>query len=187
MIEPDWSTCTEEELWVYVASHLEASGITSVLVGGAVVSIYSSGAYESGDLDLVLDKMNITYQELDRILNQIGFNRNGTRNFYQHPECEHIFLEFLQPPVAIGDDYGIIPNQITAGNHVLKILSPTDCIKDRLASYIHFKARECLDQAVLVANCQPFERNQVRNWCEKEGAPDAFAEFSRLLTKQQHI
>ena len=35
MNPPDWPKCTEEELWRYVAWHLEGAGIRSVLVGGA--------------------------------------------------------------------------------------------------------------------------------------------------------
>ena len=55
MNPPDWQNCTEEILWKYVAWHLEGSGIQSVLVGGAVVSIYTEGLYRSGDLDLIPD------------------------------------------------------------------------------------------------------------------------------------
>ena len=44
----DFSTCSEAGLWHYVAGHLEASGIGVVLVGGAVVAVYSHGAYQSG-------------------------------------------------------------------------------------------------------------------------------------------
>ena len=47
-------TCTEEELWKYIAVHLKSKGIDTILVGGAVVSIYSKGLYRSGDLDFVL-------------------------------------------------------------------------------------------------------------------------------------
>jgi hypothetical protein len=53
MQPPDLSRCTEEELWHYVAWHLEGEGIHSVLVGGAVVAIYTEGLYRSGDLDMV--------------------------------------------------------------------------------------------------------------------------------------
>lgn len=54
MKEPDWKTCSEEQLWKYVAAHLAKNGIDTILVGGAVVAIYSEGAYKSGDLDFVL-------------------------------------------------------------------------------------------------------------------------------------
>ena len=59
----------------------------------------------------------------------------------------------------------------------IRLLSPTDCIRDRLASYIHFSARECLDQAVLVANSQPFDLKKVKSWCIKEGGKTQFEEF----------
>jgi hypothetical protein len=36
------ATCSEEELWHYVAVHLKKKGIDTVLVGGAVVSISRS-------------------------------------------------------------------------------------------------------------------------------------------------
>ena len=55
MKPPDFANCCEEELWRYVAWHLEGAGIRSVLVGGAVVSIYTEGLYPSGDLDMVPD------------------------------------------------------------------------------------------------------------------------------------
>ena len=35
MKEPDWKSCTEEQLRKYVAFHLAKDGIDSVLVGGA--------------------------------------------------------------------------------------------------------------------------------------------------------
>ncbi|MCH7229196.1 hypothetical protein [Haloferula sp. A504] len=54
---PDWATCSEEQLWHYVAWHLEGAGIRSVLVGGAVVSIHTEGLYRSGDLDLIPDDL----------------------------------------------------------------------------------------------------------------------------------
>lgn len=58
MQPPDWQRCTEAELWRYVAWHLEGEGIRSVLVGGAVVAIYTEGLYRSGDLDMIADDVN---------------------------------------------------------------------------------------------------------------------------------
>ncbi|MBF0205516.1 MAG: hypothetical protein HQK53_01370 [Oligoflexia bacterium] len=49
----DLKTCTEEELWKLVAVHLKKKGIDTILVGGAVVSIYTKGLYRSGDLDFI--------------------------------------------------------------------------------------------------------------------------------------
>jgi len=181
MKEPNWASCSEEELWQYVGAKLAEAKINSVLVGGGVVSIYSEGAYRSGDLDLVLEGFNVKYADIDRILGRIGFFRNGSRNFYQHPQCHHIFIELLPPPLSIGEDHSIVPNSRTIDGQIIKILSPTDCIKDRLASYIHFQARECLDQAILVAQAQPYDELAVEKWCAREKASSAYNEFKRGL------
>jgi len=41
---------------------------------------------------------------------------------------------------------------------------------DRLASYIHFEARECLDQAALIAKARPIDWQRVERWTVGEGA-----------------
>ena len=67
---------------------------------------------------------------------------------------------------------------------IIKILSPTDCIKDRLASYIHFKSRDTFDQAVLVAQSQSFQSEKVKNWCQSENATEVYEEFTKALKKR---
>lgn len=170
-------TCSEEDLWKYVGSHLSQNHIDAVLVGGAVVSIYSDGAYESGDLDFIV--MNLFKDKLESAMEEIGFRRKG-RHFI-HPECEHLFVEFPPGPLGIGEDINIDPVEILFEGKVLKILAPTDCIKDRLASYIHFNSREGLDQAILVAKKQPFKRAEIKKWCNGEKADWAFSDFEQQL------
>lgn len=70
-----------------------------------------------------------------------------------------------------------------AKNGIENIYSPTDCIRDRLASYIHFKARECLDQAALVAKKFPFNQKKVKEWCASEGAPQAFEDLIKKIKR----
>ena len=94
----DFKTCTEKELWEYVAVHLKKRGIDTVLVGGAVVSIYSNGAYQSGDLDFV--KTSMFVEMLDESMKEIGFVRHGRH--FAHPKCKHLFIEFPGgPPLGI--------------------------------------------------------------------------------------
>ena len=70
----NFKTCSEKELWEYVAVHLKRNGIDTILVGGAVVSIYSKGAYHSGDLDFV--KASIFVTKLEDTMNEIGFKKH---------------------------------------------------------------------------------------------------------------
>jgi hypothetical protein len=180
MKTPNWKTCSEEELWKFVAFHLAASNIESVLVGGAVVAIYSKGAYHSGDLDLIVVRPAL--DQVQKVLEKLGFEKIRGRH-YEHPECQHLIIEFPPGPVSIGDDFKISPDEMKVHGKSLKIFSPTDCIRDRLASYIHFNSRECLDQAVLVGKAQPFNLKKVKDWCLSEGGAEAFQKFLSQLKK----
>jgi hypothetical protein len=173
-------TCTELEMWHHVATHLEARGVGVVLVGGAVVAIYSRGAYRSGDLDFVTDRY---FEEgVDASMRELGFRRKGKH--YEHPRCRHLFVEFVAGPLGIGDDTSIVPSTESVGGQKLKILSPTDCVRDRLASYIHYDARECLDQAALVANARPVDWRRIEAWCRAEG-PNGATAFEELRKRSK--
>ncbi len=182
MRKPNLKNCTEEQLWKYIGFHLSKAGIESVLVGGAVVAVYSKGAYRSGDLDFV-SKAG-THAQVREVLESLGFEKVRSRHF-EHPDCPHLIIEFPPGPISIGDDYKILPADVKIEGQTLKILSPTDCIRDRLASYIHFNARECLDQAVLVAKNQTFDIERVRKWCLSEGAREVFETFSSKLAREK--
>jgi len=156
----------------------EAHDIPVVLVGGAVVSIYSQGAYRSGDLDLVAE--DLFGKDVNACMQAIGFHLKGRH--FEHPQCRHLFVEFVRGPLGIGEDLDIIPRREQVGDQVLKILSPTDCVRDRLASFIHFQARDCLDQAILVAKAQTIEWPVVAAWCTREG-PKGIAAFNDLKAR----
>lgn len=181
MKEPDWKKCTEKEAWEFIAVHLAKKNIETVLVGGSVVSIYTKGLYRSGDLDIVTTSYIISAQDISQAMSEIGFYRNVGRHYIKE-ECKHLFVEFLSPPVSIGDDYKIKPSQRKIEGYKIKILSPTDAIKDRLASYIYFKSRESLEQAVLITKTNKYNVRSIRNWCKKEG-PEAFFAFNEFQSR----
>jgi hypothetical protein len=183
MQPPTWQVCTEEELWHYVAWHLEGEGIRSVLVGGAVVAIYTSGLYRSGDLDIVPDDWGRS--KLTESLAKIGFVATKSR-YYQHPECNHLFIEFPRGPVEIGEQYPVIPDEVVVEGRTILILSPTDCVKDRLAGYIHWQTRSYLDQALLICQQQKHrvKLNEIRDWCIKENGMTAFEELRNRLEEE---
>lgn len=174
----DFKTCKEEELWKYVATHLKKNGIDTILVGGAVVSIYSEGAYESGDLDFVLTNMFV--KNLPEVMDMIGFHKQGGRH-YIHPDCKQLYVEFPSSFLEIGNECEFTPDEIECEGVKIKILSPTDSVKDRLASYIHFKVRDCLDQAVLIGKKHPVKLEAVKKWCKGEGAEWAFEDFLKKM------
>jgi len=181
MKEPAWETATEEKIWEYVAWHLAKNDIKTLLVGGAVCAIYSDGAYRSGDLDFV--SLSVFDDKIPELMKAIGFE-NGVDRHYVHPKCK-LFVEFVTGPAGIGDDIRIKPDQREVEGQILYIYSPTDCIRDRLASYIHFRARECLDQAALVARKFPFNRKKVKAWCVAERAPQVYEELIKKISPRK--
>lgn len=180
MNEPDWKRCTEEELWHYVGWHLEGAGIRSVLVGGAVVAIHTEGLYRSGDLDMVLDHFD--RKQVEGVLRGLGFEPSKSR-YYRHPRCAHLFLEFPRGPVEIGEEFPIVPDEVEIMGRKLRLLSPTDSVKDRLAGYIHWNSRANFEQALLICRRQSLrvDMNQVRDWCEREGGMEAYNDLIRNL------
>jgi len=182
-MELDLSTCSVEEFWHFVAGHLESRGIGVVLVGGAVVSVYSNDAYRSGDLDFVREALFVR-QDVEGAMAEIGFARKSRH--YVHPQCKHLFVEFVSGPGGIGEDTNVVPREVEAAGVALKILSPTDCVRDRLAGFIHYGTRDHMDQALLVASRHSIDWRKIERWAAGEGpgGSEAYAEFRRRASHE---
>ena len=171
------------ELGALIASTLRKHQIDVVLSGGSCVSIYSSERYVSKDLDFI-DVSLKSKQAIGKALNDIGF-KNFPKNsrHFMHPDTA-LTVEFSSAPLAIGDEH--IPSssaaEIETDVGILRLLSPTDCIKDRLANYYYFGDRQCLDQALLVAKSHPVNFKSLKAWHVNEGQEDKYDKFMRLFS-----
>jgi hypothetical protein len=169
---------TQGELGAYVQSHLRESGIVVVLSGGAVVGIYSNGAYVSKDLDFV-NVYATNRRTVRTAMEQIGFQEEG--RYFKHPDTE-FFIEFPAGPLAIGSEpiRQFVEKEFSTGT--LQIISPTDCVKDRLAAYYHWGDRQCLAQAELVAKENLVDLNEIERWSAIEEKLDEFERIKNRLT-----
>jgi hypothetical protein len=178
----DYANTNLKDLACYIYDHLKENKIDVVLVGGACVSIYSENRYQSYDLDFV------TYEDLksiEKVLSKLGFKRNG-RSFI-HPDCP-FFIDFVNPTVAIGNEAVHNFNLLKTSIGSLQLLTPTDCIKDRLTSYFHWNDRQAFDQALLVANDHKVDLNALMSWAYTEGHQIKCDEFmDELLQKSEGI
>jgi hypothetical protein len=95
-----------------VAAVLRESSFTAVLTGGACATIYSGGAYQSYDLDYVIQAGG-RKRALDEAMARAGFARAGDR--YEHPKVR-FFVEFVRGPLAIGDDVAVRPTMASRGS-----------------------------------------------------------------------
>lgn len=159
------------ELAQYVARLLADNGIDAVLVGGACVSVYSKNRYQSYDLDFVTET---SLKELRKVLSGAGFTEKAGRLFV-NPDTEYL-LDFVAPPVCIGTE----PTKEFSSVGALKMLSPADCVKDRLCAYYHWSDVQSLDQAVMVAKAQKkhIVLKEIERWSKKEGFAGKYADFA---------
>lgn len=88
-----------------------------------------------------------------------------------------MFLVFPQGPLAVGEEpiKEILIIEKDCGN--LRIISPTECVKDRLAAFYHWNDRQCLEQALFVAIDNKIDLKEVERWSIKEGQEEKFNFF----------
>lgn len=166
------------ELAAYISSHLRECGIEVVLSGGSCVMIYSAGKYVSMDLDFI-DTRFATRRDIKEAMSAIGFTPENRH--FKHPETD-LLVEFPGGPPAVGKEPIGPISKIEFSTGVLWILSPTDCVKDRLAAYYHWNDLQSLKQALLVAQSNPVDLNEIKRWSEAEGKSDAFAGIESRFT-----
>jgi len=167
---------TQAEVGAFVQSHLREKGIQVVLSGGASVAIYTNGRYVSQDLDLI-NVYAVNRRTIRKAMNEIGFNEEG--RYFRHPDSR-FNVEFPPGPLTVGEEPVRQVDEIELATRTLRIVSPTDCVKDRLAAYYHWCDQQCLSQAQLVAEERENDLAEIRRWSKVEGKQ---AEFEKMLLK----
>jgi len=165
---------SQAELGAYVQSHLRDHGLNVVLSGGAAVSIYSSNKYVSLDLDMIRS-YSASMRSIRDAMGRIGFTESGSR-YFKHPDCSH-YVEFPPGPLTVGGEPVKDIHEIVYSTGILKVISPTDCVKDRLAAYYHFSDRQGLAQAIMVARDNDVNLDEVKRWSKVEGMLSQFDQF----------
>ncbi len=164
------SDMTQAELGAYVQSHLYVRGIDVVLSGGAVVAIYTSGKYVSNDLDLV-NRYSVRRSAIRKAMEELGFEEAGRH--FEHPQAK-FFVEFPPGPLTLGEQDIVSIDEREMETGILRVISPTECVKDRLAWYYHDGDLQCLSQAILVAKDQEVDIDEISRWSKGEGKLDEF-------------
>ena len=100
--------------------------------------------------------------------------------YFRHPDTD-LLVEFPPGPLGVGEEPVKQIDEIQTGAGVLRVISPTDCVKDQLTWYYHDKDTECLRQAVLVANCTSINLKEIERWSKVEGRSDEFAHIKVQL------
>ena len=131
------------------------------------------------DLDLINTQVfSFKRNLLLKAMNEMGFLKDG-RHFI-HSETK-LFVEFPSGPPAVGEEMikEILTKNLSTG--VLKIISPTECIKDRLTWYYHDNDFQCLEQAFMVAEKNNFNIKEIQRWSKNEGMLNKFLKINDKL------
>lgn len=171
----NWSTISLRDLAGFVSEELRKQGVDTVLVGGACVTIYSENRYQSFDLDFV------TYEDMRKVkraLEDLGFKEK--RKYFQHTECPW-FIEFVSPPVAVGNEPIQKFSNVATPLGTIKMLRPVDSVKDRLASFYHWNDKQGLQQAIEICLAQEIDLKDVEAWSIHEHQETKFLIFKAQL------
>lgn len=174
----DWKHIKIKELAAIVSKKLKEKDIDAILVGGACVSIYTKNKYVSYDLDFVSHAL---LKDITPVLSKLGFKRESSRHFIR-TNCP-FFIEFVSPPAAIGNEPVKIKEKIKTRFGSITLLTPTDCVKDRLAAFYHWNDPQSLEQALLVAKVQKINLKDIKQWSEQERHIEKYDIFIRRIKR----
>jgi len=161
-----------------VCTALDRAGSRAVLTGGSAATFYAPEAYQSFDLDFVL----VFSAEAGgaEALRQLGFSERG--GTYWHARSK-FSLDFPRGPLAIGDELITSWSTVRRRHDVLHVLTPTDCCRDRLASWLFWNDFAGLEQALAVWRARRAEVDlaRIERWCRAEGQAKKYELFKSRL------
>lgn len=159
-----------------IVSQLNKYNVSCVLVGGSCVSIYTKEKFVSDDLDFISP---FSQSIITKALTEIGFEKEG--RYYIHPNSK-FYVEFPSGPLAIGNRTSIKPEEIKVINGIsINMLSPTQSVMDRLASWYHWSDRRSLLQAIEIAKNHIINFAEVEKCSAEEGEADKYQKFLEQL------
>lgn len=170
-----------KELAGLVGEQLKKYGIDAVLTGGSCVTIFSKNKYQSLDLDFVTSAVEYKPKEIVLAMKGLGFIRQP-EGFFEHPKCPYV-IEFIPPPLAVGSEPVKDIELIKTKNGEFKSISPTDCVKDRLAAFYFWDDLQSLEQAKLVARAKKVNLKEIKRWSINENQLSKYNLFAEQLKK----
>jgi hypothetical protein len=178
----NWENISIKKLTAIVSDHLKKNGIEVVLVGGGCVSLYSNNKYMSQDIDLVTET---PLRKIIPIMKEMGFENltKGSRLF-KNPKCEFL-IDFVAPPLAIGDEPVYELNNIKTSLGSFNLLTPHDCVRDRLCAYFYWNDLQSLEQAVLVAETNKINFQKIKKWAISKGQLEKYKIFRKQYRERK--
>ena len=160
-----------------ISSTLDKYGCDPVLIGKACAAIYGGSSIKPKIIDFVVREYNI--ENVAQAMKGIGFSKVGHRTFASKRCPYEVFLSTY--PITVGDDVVGEVRVMKTARGPLKLLLPTDCVRQRLSMYYRWGDKEALDDAIKVGRRKKVDLKLVKRWSDWEWASERFAEFLHLL------
>jgi hypothetical protein len=156
---------TLEETAAYVCTKLKEKNIDVVLSGGSCMEIYTKSNFSSLDIDFIPNP-SVTSKQIEETMLELGFEKTKSRYYKYHNNPNYI--KFPTVPVSLGNDLTKEFAQLKTHVGTLMLLTPTDCIKDRLCALVYHGGEECFNQAMAVAHLNIINKENLINWAKNE-------------------
>ena len=106
---------------------------------------------------------------------ELGFQKSA--GSFCHPATPFT-VDFPRGPLAIGDEEVTQWSTVERHGMMLHILTPTDCVRDRLAWFMQPRTDySALEQALAVATRHPVDIEGIKRWRVREGEAAKFGLF----------
>jgi len=174
---PKLDSITVKTLAGLVCSVLEKNGFDPVLSGRTCAAIYSKDKITIKSLEFVVSEY--VTKKIKLIMAKLGFKVFVHRTF-SNKHCPYN-ITFLPPPITVGDSIVNNVHAIKTKYGKLKMLCPTDCVRQRLSVYYRFADKNALKDAIGVAKLRKIDLEFVRKWSSWEWALDKFEIFLSAL------
>ncbi|MBN1282478.1 MAG: hypothetical protein JXA24_01735 [Proteobacteria bacterium] len=179
-ISSNFNAMPVRQIAAAVSRHLSQAGYDPVLTGRACAAAYIGARIKPKTLDFVLTEYEVP--ELAEAMRTIGFMRSGLYNYVSRRSP--VDVVFSPPPLAVGDHLVKETAVMKAKGGSIRLLTPTDCCRQRLSMYYRWGDREAFDDAVELALCHEIDMDLVKRWSDWEWCSDRFEEFHREIKKR---
>lgn len=160
-----------------ICVHLTDMGFDPVLTGKACAAIHAGSDVDAKSLEFVISEYVV--DRVESVMASLGFKCLVHRTF--GGKGSKFEVSFLPPPVAVGD--AVVENiyRLKGAKGELKMLNPTDCIRQRLSMYYRFGSESAFLDALAVARKHKVDMEFIARWSDWEWAGDKFETFMKSL------
>lgn len=165
-----------------VFARLAGEGHGPVLTGRACAAIHGGRSIRPSAIEFVIKDYSM--DAVSAAMAKIGFKPSDSRSYVKRG-CP--FEVVLTPaPVVVGDDVVERTSRVKARGGGICLLSPTDCVRQRLSLFYKWGDRTAFEDALKVARRHRIDIELVRRWSGWEWASDRFEEFEKALAAGRH-